>query len=361
MSLQTGPKTRTKKRPKHRALLIFSGTIALISIGLLWLDSQAVSAWIRDGITSKIHERCPGCRLSIGELSFELRGPSVTARRLRFQAQGSTEVEAEIDEMRADLDLKKLFDRALAFKKIRLSAPEVRVTERERAKAPEEAPGLDATPPFPLGLPPFLIENLRVEGGVLTYVHEQPGKQGASAALHLRGVNGSIANFATRPQLSRGPTEMEAACMLERSGSGHIHADFDLLAKKNDDKIEIDLKELKLAEMDPYFSNEDGVLLDGVLHHAYAALEVREGVLSGSLIGNYEGLKIHYRSTADRSAIKAFFSSLIGSIRVPENRTNDPVKNPPELVHEIRNQAEGSIIKFLLGGLKPAAYKILTH
>lgn len=320
------------------------------------------NAWLKRVITTKINSNCQQCQFQIEKLHVSPLSFSVSAEGVLLSVQGSTSIDAQVDTLQIHFDWRRLMYGQLVVSEVRVARPRVKIVERdEEAHKKDDIASPIAEPierPFSLSLPALLVRELRVEFGQFTYVHEGNGKQ---AVLEVNQINGRILDFPTHPGLTPSLTELDAVCVLERSGVGHLHAKFDLLNYQNDDHIEIDLKEMKLQQMDPFFGKEDGIKIEGTLHHAYAALEIRRGLLTGALTANYDGMKLTFHKTRERGVVSSFLSSLVGSLEIAEKRPRGPHDQPEALVHEVRKSDERSVIKFLLAGLKPAAQQILTH
>ena len=177
------------------------------------------------------------------------------------------------------------------------------------------------------------------------------------AVIRVSRIDGTAHNFSSRSESGSSATSFEVSSQLERSGTCHIRADFDLLASNNHDHVTIELQNQTLSELDPYFFQDNGVRIEGVLEHATAAMEIRRGVLSGDLDARYRDLVVHYDPVLGRSSTGAFFSDALERLLT---KTTQQQPRPARAHFLVKREPHQSVINFMLAGLRPAAHTILT-
>ncbi len=317
-----------------------SGAIA-VTLGTPTFAKRKLLAAVRDG--------CDGCTFDVDRVLVNLASGVVVAEGVHYHSNPNdfVEVSFDIDRLEGPLAHRPLLHSTWVFAHIAVSEPVFRVIEKD--PKPTTTPSPET---FPLNLPPLMVAAVSVSDGSFTYVHRV---QGRDAVIRVSHVEGTANNFSSRPGLGSSHTTFDVSSQLERSANVQLHADFDLLAAKNDDHLQIGLQHLALRDMDPYFFKNDGVRVDGVLETAKTTMAIRSGKLTGDLSARYRDLVVHYSKTEDRGAINAFFSESLQKILIQKTQGQQAAAH----FHVARARDE-STINFILSGLKPAVHDILT-
>lgn len=325
-------------------------------LALVVATAVAILLWIAPAIAKRLIERsvresCPACEFSIESLRLGLFPTRLTAAGVHYKADPSEFVvlTADLPRLRGRIALRSLVRRSWLFDELAAEAPRVEVLEKD--PKPFTPPTPDS---FPLGLPPFAVSTVSVADGQFTYVHRQHAKD---AVIHVSDIAGTGRNFTTRPGLGSSKTTFEVESRLEQSGAAFIRAGFDLLAHPNDDGVDITVQHLPLREMNPYFVKDSGTQVDGTLDEANAALEIKQGVLTGRLRARYHRLQLKDFATAERSSLEAFFAEKLQKLKIAETRD---LRHDPGVPFRVKRPNDSGIIKFMLAGLEPAAKTILT-
>jgi hypothetical protein len=331
-------------------LVIVIALAVVLSLGAVLL-TQVAPGLVRDRLISAVGQRCGGCEFALGRVRLHLVPAEVIIEDIRYHGNGAQPVEVsfEFDRLEARIALLPLLHGTWEFKEVLAFGPTFQVIEKD--PKPPRPPSRES---FPQDLPPLSISALAVHNGKFTYIHRAHAQD---AVIRVSGIEGTARNFSSRVGLGSSKTTFEILSQLERSGRCEIHASFDLLAARNDDLVEIDLQHQALSELDPYFFENDGVRLEGVLERATTTMHIRRGILSGELAGRYRDLVVHYYPTTDRSRVGAFFTETLQKVLI--QRTQGHV-NPVSERFSVTREPDQSVINFMLSGLKPAARKILT-
>ena len=284
-------------------------------------------------------------------LQFHPTSGQFTVEGIHFRGnpRDFVEVRFDVERLEGQVAVRPLLQGTWEFTQIASVKPAVQVIEKDPKPYTPPSPE-----PFPANLPPLTIGEAAVRDGACTYIHRVKGQD---AVIHVSDINGTGDNFSSRPGLGSSHTTFDVSSRLERSGTSRIQANFDLLAEKNDDHLDISLRNLPLREMDPYFFNSDGVRVDGVLQNGKATMVIRRGMLSGDLAVRYRDLVAHYSPTGDRGKAGAFFKETLQKVATTKTQGQQA---PAVARFRVARTRDEDIIKFLLSGLKPAAQDILT-
>jgi hypothetical protein len=342
---------RADRFRKRRQIAVAALAVCLVLIVIVVLVILAGPALARRRLVSGVLSNCSNCSFAVDDLSIGLFPTRVALTGVRYKSDPAEFVVLAFDipHVAGRIPLLSVIRRRWTFTNIDASGAAFDVLEKD--PKPETPPKPDT---FPQALPPIAVGTITVANGRFTYTHRTHERD---AIIRLTEVNGAGGHFTSREELGPSDTSFDVHARLEQSARAHVRARFDPLAgAANDDHVWIDVDRLPLREMNPFFEIDSGVTLGGALERANAALEIRNGRLTGTLDARYRDLSMDYHKTEDRGAVKSFFTETLGKVMMEKTREANP---PPPVRIDVRREPGDGIIKFLLSGLKPAARDLM--
>lgn len=230
----------------------------------------------------------------------------LSAAHVRFTGgtPNATVVHAEAERVYVPFSLSPCFKGRLRAGRIEIEQPAVLVTEGELHPSASTETGKAR----PLDLE---IEGVEVKNGSFTYVHEQRGRTGR---LSVSAINAAVGPVGSSGRLRDAAVEAGADGVLERSGQFHLQVSAKIFDKTPHVDVKLQIAGQELAKLNPFFIPNDGIRLKGVLIDGRSSVAIRGAHLTSSAYVRYRGLGVQIKKTRERSALSAFFQSLLASV-----------------------------------------------
>jgi len=306
---------------------------------------------IQHRLISAVEESCASCRLSIGHTRLSLFPTTLSLEEIQFSGGNpdATAVKADIGRFSTGFSLRHLWSREFELSDTQVERPNVDVIEGDLSSPSSphnNSPG-----------PKFVIEGIKISSGTFSYTRVY-GKR--RAELHTKNLNGSIGQMGSIPSFHDMISHGEITGRLENSGEFRLTVATPLFAKDLSVDVSLKLLNQNLADLTPFFEVDSGLALSGLLIRGDSLIQIRDNSLHGWVMVQYRDLKIKLEKTKDRSALSAFFSSLISSAKTVSSNVNHDHKKQIESVDLQKKEHDNTVIKFILHGLRDAALMVTS-
>jgi hypothetical protein len=341
--------------------------VAIVFISLFILVGVASAVYLPYYLSEKVNlikEACPKCELEFKKPVINIFSGTISAQGLMFKSDQSddTALIVACNQLTIHVKPASLVSPPYIINLLEIDGLKVKVIEKHSASEPKHSANELIKLEKSYGgevmksLPSLEIKSLKLAHSQLDYVYKIFKK---SAQLTVSEIDAGIESIATRPDLGPRFTDVNLTGKFQQSGHVSIKIKADLFSVKNDDTLEIEVKSQKLPELNYFFGIEDGVFLEGVIHFIRAKINLKSGFETGFLTVSYQGLKFLLKETPDRGLLKTAIAQFVQSSTLIESRPNDKYKVPSVPVSYHRKPGEG-MIKYILGGLKEAAFKAIS-
>ena len=340
------------------------GVIALVILNL------TVNPYVKRRLESSVRENCATCTLDIGDLQVSLLNPGdFLLHEVRFSSgtRGAFETAVRASSIAVHLSLKPLWDRHVNVTQIVSSGLEVTLLDGDKKPPPAEktttrgASGKvdesepsgqtedSARAPYT-----FTIQNSIVHHGTLSYTRNH---MGTSAHLRVQKIEIELGALGNGKDLKDEPVKGHGEAQVEKSGLVELHVSTYLFRKPLYVDVELFTNDQDLADLTPFFKENAGVNLEGILMKGHGKVKVRGPHLTATLLAEYRGLNIKLDKMYDRNEITAFFMNLGTAVAMGEKNVGKP-KSDRQREVELEREEKESIVSFILRGLKEAALKV---
>ncbi len=202
-------------------------------------------------------------------------------------------------------------------------------------------------------LAPLLIGRITLDNEELNYNLDVLGKNGQ---IKVSDIHAVISQLGSRKEIGERFVFSHLRGRVQKTGEVIFIWKSDLFSIKNEDHLDIEVKNQKMSELDTFFSAEDGINFEGTLDSAHAIWDLSQGVMKGEITTKFHGLQIKLHPTKVVSGFTAFVCNIFTRIKFAETK---PAPGTSSNVAPISHSRKGdeSVIKFFLAGLKEAAFK----
>ncbi len=332
--------------------IIFIVCAGLIVAGVVATEVVAPRL-IRRKVIALIEENCGSCTFTLPRVGISLLPVSVSleAPQLVWGEPHYTRVDAQAGRILARISLLKLLRRQLYFRQVEIEAPKVVVTEGDLRFPPSEP--REAAPPSRWT---YVSQGVKLNAGKFRYVRL---RQPQNAIIRVSDIEGNVGPWGTTPDLHGQETRAHAKGRLEDSGSFTLSITMPVPSKPLHVDIELEIAGQNLSDINSFFEFDDGIKLRGTLVQGRGLTAIRGTKLKASVEAKYLGLGIEFEKTKERSAIAAFFSNLIQSIKIDPSSIGE---KPSDQVRSVEIECEPgeTIMQFILRGMKDAALKVAS-
>jgi hypothetical protein len=347
------PRGRVKGAWKSRLLRWAFGLLLLVVLLLKFVAPPEIRRQLREAVRAN----CAKCELEMRSVSLSLIPLVLSAEGVRFRGGDvrTTEVWAEIGSIRMVVNPGWLLDGTLHLSEMRVTHPEVTVTEGD-LPTPESGSAAPNRTQWD-----FALEHLRIEDGEFTYQRRHgDARSGArDARLAIHGLDGDVSALGTAPRLRDQRVEARLHGRLEQSGDVKLVVRAVLFQDRPDAELELHLRRQKLAELNPYLEAAEGIRLQGMVREAHAVARVKGDSAAATVRALYEGLAVDVESTDQRSGLAAFFTQLVASVKLDSG--NRGADRPDQTGHaEAQRKPRESLVAFVLRALREAALEVAS-
>lgn len=311
---------------------------------------EKAPTYLKNYLVQRFESACDTCELNIENIQIHyLFGPIVFNNvRLQVGRPSITKYDASASKVTSHVNLFSLINSELNFRKIEVDAPVVIITDGD-GHSPKKDNNEEERK-----LKSFAVDEIKVNRGAFSYIRVIKGQ---SAKLQVHDINGKVGAFGTLPGYLEKNTEADMRARLEKSGSVDIHIATEVFSKPLKVFIALAIKEQNLADINPYFDSNDGISLDGKLLEGTGKVWVTGRTLKSEVWAKYEGLKVSFKQTRDRSSLVAFFMRIGGNLFMDPSNKDEKRFQQTEVIEHKRGERD-SLVKFILTGLKLGALNI---
>jgi hypothetical protein len=322
--------------------------ILIISLSAAAAFSFFAPSYIQKKIEAGILESCSTCSIQIGNTSISLFSPRLWMLHDIHFKEGNPETssyDVHIDEIAAEVDLRRLWDHHLHFTRLNIANPNLTLIDGEKhSKRSNKESTIK-----------YKLENIRATNGIFTYVRNY---KGTHAVLHMAKVEAKTAIFGNEDDLAGKPLDINSSLVMEQSGSIGVDIHTYMFAEgplKADTIVRI--KDQDLGKLTSFFRPNAGVILEGKMLSGLGIAKVRDATLDATVTTTFTGLKIVLEKEVERSSIEAFFENIGLTIDANKENLNKPREDRTRKV-TLAREPEERVVSFTLRGLKEAALKV---
>jgi hypothetical protein len=331
------------RQPSHltnwmrRGLLLLLGSVgvALAVAAAIHLAERAMGKFLSQPCG---HE----CDLTVK--AVQIRPWGIELRELEFR-NGNPKGEewlVRAPKVRVNPAWRRLLKKEVAFRYAEIENAEVVLTDG----------GLIQNPPSPP--PPFFVEALKIRDSKFRFVSKIGGREGA---IGLDQIFVSSSAFGTIGEDSSRTTRVEASARLEKSGLVRLNFEARLFQSDPQLKLQIEISEQRLGELNHFFTPVEGIEISGFLHQASGTV-VSDGVhLSSTTTARFSKVDAKLLPSPKNSWIAVFFGNLLRGLKLKTENLKDEKKDAIGRA-EIKRMPKEQVVSFVLRGLKEALLKV---
>ena len=293
-------------------------------------------------------QNCGTCHLDWSHASISLLGNEIILEQVNI-SQGDpdfTAVSARIERVTIRIALSDLFFRQVHIQNVTVDSPQVVVTEGD-GKYSSEAISAKSASHWT-----YKIDSTTITAGRFTYVRTLGT---GSATIHIKHIFGTISALGTA--LMTQETKAEVKAQLEDSGHFTLIIHSPLYAELEKINLDLKIEQQNISDMNSYFENSDGILLHGKLLYCHAFVGLLEHSARAWVRAKFEDLNLHFQKTRKRSALTAFISNLVASVKLQSSDLDQTASRQTSGVTIFRKNRE-SLVSFLLRGMMASAIKV---
>lgn len=333
--------------------LLLSSILVLftaIAVGSFYLPD-----YLKEKIESEVPKTCSKCRLKIGDLDLPLLQPGdVTFHNLDFSYgdEGTTQVFAKAALLDFHVSLRSLLKHHVHIHRLMVSHFDVTVIDGDKHSPPEpkkedSSPNADADYDLVIG-------PLRYLNGSFQYVRNH---EGTTATLHVQDINGTLTSIDPRAdRIIKG----QLTARYERSGHSELEILTNPFLKPLQVDVKLAVKDQDLNDLSLFFEPNAGVRLKGKIDEGLGMVSVKGDALKATDWIVYEDLDAKVLRGKEYSGFVAFFENLGLGLAMQQKNTELEKAEQTKSV-ELKQEANESLISFVLRGLKEAAMKVATR
>ncbi|HBW22524.1 MAG: hypothetical protein A2X28_02755 [Elusimicrobia bacterium GWA2_56_46] len=331
-----------------RSLILF---LAALVVGII-LKEVVAPRIVRRRLISIVHDSCKTCELSLSRVHVSLLPLALSSSRVRFTGgtPNATVVHAEAERVYVPFAFFPLLTSRFHAGRIEIEQPVIKISEGDLYVSSST----DDSSARPLELE---IEGIKVKNGSFTYIREHPVRKGT---LNVSRINVAMGSVGSSDRLRDTYVEATADGLLEESGQFHLQVRAKVFAKIPDANVKLQISGQDLATLNPFFRPNDGVQLKGMLINAQSVVVIRGSRLNSSAYVRFRRLSVKIKKTDERSALSAFFQTLMASITMGKQNIDGGNYDSQGTVDLERKHKE-TIISFTLRGMKEAAMKVASQ
>ena len=324
-------------------ILLFTGT----AIGSFYLPD-----YLKAKIESEVPKLCSKCQLKIGDLDVPLFQPGdITFHNIDFSygEEGATQVFAKAALLDFHVSLRPLLEHHVRIQNLVVTHFDVTVVDGDKHSPPTPKKEDPAASEYDITVGP-----LRYLNGSFQYIRNH---EGTTATLHVQDINGSLTSV--DPNANRIIKGLLSA-RYERSGNAELEVLTNPFLKPLQVDVKLTVHDQDLSDLSLFFEPNAGVRLSGKIDEGEGVVSTVGDSLKATDWIIYEDLDAKLLRGKEHSGFVAFFENLGLGLAMQE--TNTELEKPLQTKSvELKQEANESLISFILRGLKEAAMKVATR
>jgi hypothetical protein len=262
---------------RRRRIAIGATVVAAAALGVA-LAADPLASWS----TRRALQRLDGYSATFEAVDVRLRDLTYVVNDLRLVAEreGAQLASIAIERAEITLDPRALVTGDLVAR-VKLEAPSVRLVTGERGDAAEAKLRRVRAVAMPAGLPDALVERLDFRGGRILRSAVDGGEEWA---VRVHAIEGSLENFATRPELAGpGPTSLTMRARLQGSGRLQAFVEVDPAAERITFSGSAELAGLHLTDIADLIEAKSDFEPRGGSFHGTLEVEADGGKIRGAV------------------------------------------------------------------------------
>lgn len=327
-------------------------TIVVLILAAAIAFKSLLPGFIRTRLMAAASESCDDCSLQIKDVETSLLDPSVfKINGISFLAGQANQslVEARLNQFILNFSFSKSNARQIILDSIVADGLDVTYSEGEAAKKPAAKRPAKGRDEIKFGLLETTIKNLEFR-----YAHTWHGK---TSFLHLHEVNGKIGPMGTTPDLYEALTEADFRGRIETSGRGVLKIAALLRQGPHQVDVSLEVENQKLAELNGFFTKNDGVVLGGIMKSAWAQVQARDQKAKAKIKAVYRDIEFKQEATPKTGAVEAAVATI--GAQLMATKTNEgflPSDQSAEV--EVPREPKESIVHFILKSMKTSLIEV---
>ena len=325
------------------------GTILLIVVMLILGLHVMAPYLLRKKLNAYVKENCVSCLLEIGTVKTDILFSNLRFEDVHFSwgDPKATAVDIQIPLLKMNMVISGLFRHIIHLEHIIIKEPKVKVLEGDLKSESSNSKTNGAQ---------FVIDGIEILQAHFTYTRESNGR---FAPIHVGQIQAQIDQIGNTLDSIDHRTTGEVNAVLEDSGKINLKVSTYLFQKALNVDVDLKLNEQSLQRMNPYFETNDGIRLTGQLFEGHSGVSIKEQQLYAYVQAQYEGLDIQFKKTGRRTALSAFFSNLIGGLKLKTKNTGVKQREQIQYIN-IKREPDETIFTFIFRGMKEASLKVAT-
>ncbi|MGZ5074931.1 MAG: hypothetical protein ACXWBL_17440 [Usitatibacter sp.] len=319
--------------------------LVLVAGGLV---SRYLGEWLRPRVENAVNEECRRCGLGIGSLRISLLPPRATLGGVVYHDGNPADsaIELLVESVTVPIPLANAFGGAWRLGVVEVNGLSVVVHEGDA-----HFPKKNAEPGNGKG---FELAGVLVHNGEFTYRKDSPA---GGAYLRVHAIEASGGPLGTDDRYRDQPLDAHADARLEESGAVNLTIAAKFFSDSPHADVDLHLDGLNLAEVNPYFRVEEGVVLSGKLLSSRSLVKVRGGSAVGDVTATFAGLGLKVHANRHRGGLSALLDNIGVKIKVLNaNQTSARKDREKEVV--TRRHPRESVVSFILRTMREGALRI---
>jgi hypothetical protein len=340
------PRRSARSFEKRREIKMRKGLAILLVATVGTLSLAVGAAWLYAGRPHSLALGCSGCILEWRSMAITPSSLRLAGLRFFLGRREATAIEGSSPLVTIRFRPISLWSRKLEIVALEIASPSVHVIEGdERSSRSRERP-LEGSAWR------ILAERTHAENGSFLYTRVYRGR---TAAIRVSGIQASAGLWdSAREELW---TEGAATGLLEGTGAFTLTVKHPIFATETRATVDLKIAGLALGGLNEYFRPSEGIELYGALIRGHGFASVEGNKQKARVSAQYQGLKIQFFKTKERSGLAAFFSNLIGSQKLAKS---SPAGKSRAREVAIRRGDE-SMVSFLIRGARDSALRVATE
>jgi hypothetical protein len=312
----------------------------------------AVPEIIRVVAVKKIEKGCKYCKLEIGDVDLNpFTGTfSLKDMKFRYEAKGFNEIDWDADKISGEISLLKLISGNLILGEITIGTTNIVYFDGDAPKPKEEKESDEGKEKL------FSLNELEIKQASFTYIRKLKNTR---ATLKIPRISAKIGRLGNTPELKSKSVEATGNGQIEKSGEVWVKVNSPIFERPLKIDVDIAAKNHDLSDLTPFFKENAGVSLKGILIEGTGKVALRDRTVATSVYSKFKNFDAKFNKMYDRSEVAAFFMNLGKEILFEEKNTD---KNKGKQIRsvELTREKDEPIVGFILRSLKEAAIKIVS-
>jgi len=318
-------------------------------LGAFFIFRPLLGRVIKQHIVNVFEESCETCHLQIGKISIDsFRGPIIFSNLVvNFGDPQITHYSLKIRKVIAKVSSLTLIRGKYSIKEVELFFPDIEIVDGDFYSPKTQKKRL---------VTEFNIDEIKIHDGNFSYTRND---HGVLASIQLKNIEAVIGTFGNSTKLAAEETKAEATAILEDSGKVKVSISAYVFRSPLVARVSLNIRHQNLKELNRYFEKSDAFTLSGQLIEGQGESFLNGNTLKTVVFAKYEKLNLRPFKTKERSALSALLMRVGSRLFIDSSNTD---QSPSEQTESFEMQrGRGSLVRFILLGLKGAALKIATN